>query len=92
MTLDLQTIRCDIEFAQPLKTDQLMVNGTMESPRRGMMVNNANLTRLDLDAVRLDGRSYFVGGDKTFANMLSVEDMRIEGECINELDLREKVL
>lgn len=82
MSLDLQTIRCDLEFEQPLKTDHLEVNGAVENPGRAMMVNNANLTRLDQDAVRLHGRSYVVSGDKTFASKLHVEDMRIEGGYI----------
>ncbi|KAK4315661.1 hypothetical protein Pmani_013124 [Petrolisthes manimaculis] len=73
------TIECDVEFMQPLKIDRLMVEGSVEDPGRGMMVNNANLTKLDKDAVRLHGRSYVVDGTKTFASMLSVEDMKVDG-------------
>lgn len=82
MTLVLQTIRCDLEFEQPLKADRLNINGSVENPGRGMMVNNANLTKLDQDAIRLHGRSYVVRGGKIFTSMLNVEDMRIEGGCI----------
>lgn len=50
------------------------------SGAQGVLINNMNVTDVDVHAVHLTGGPYLITGDKTFNSGLNVEKLNIDGE------------
>nr|APA05127.1 polephole-like protein [Penaeus vannamei] len=73
-------IDCNTDFTRLLMVGNAKVKTSLHgSGAQGVLINNMNVTDVDVHAVHLTGGPYLITGDKIFNSGLNVEKLNIDG-------------
>ncbi|XP_063869289.1 uncharacterized protein LOC135105158 [Scylla paramamosain] len=75
-----EIIECDLEFRHPIRVRQLVVRGALADPAgTGLLLGGVNVSRVAAGAVRDQGQTIVITGDKTFANGFTARNLIVNG-------------